>query len=86
MGEIADMMLDGTLCEGCGVYLGDEDGFPSYCVGCERGRREKRKQRPKNKKKGKDEKQIGTGSVGVLRADTTTIVRSNAGTVGMPKV
>ena len=32
MGEIADMMLDGTLCEGCGVYLEQEaPGFPGYC-------------------------------------------------------
>jgi len=32
MGEIAEMMLDGTLCEGCGVFLSDEpEGFPSYC-------------------------------------------------------
>lgn len=33
MGEIADMMLDGTLCEGCGEYIDDEggDGIPRYC-------------------------------------------------------
>lgn len=31
MGEIADAMLDGTLCEGCGAYLGDDTGFPGYC-------------------------------------------------------
>jgi hypothetical protein len=32
MGEIAEMMLDGTLCEGCGDYLGDGDeGYPQYC-------------------------------------------------------
>lgn len=31
MGEIAEMMLDGTLCEGCGEYLGEGDGFPQYC-------------------------------------------------------
>lgn len=34
MGEIADMMLDGTLCEGCGVYIGDGDGFPVRCPDC----------------------------------------------------
>lgn len=35
MGEIAEMMLDGTLCEGCGEYLdGDGDGVPRYCGGC----------------------------------------------------
>lgn len=33
MGEIADMMLDGTLCEGCGEYIdeGEAEGFPRYC-------------------------------------------------------
>ena len=34
MGEIADAMLDGTLCAGCGDYLGRDDGFPIYCAGC----------------------------------------------------
>lgn len=35
MGEIAEMMLDGTLCEGCGVFLdGDADGFPRRCDDC----------------------------------------------------
>jgi hypothetical protein len=33
MGEIADMMLDGTLCEGCGEFIDDDgaEGFPRYC-------------------------------------------------------
>lgn len=35
MGEIADMMLDGTLCACCGEYLGCDDGYPVYCAGCE---------------------------------------------------
>lgn len=38
MGEIADMMLDGTLCEQCGVYIDDELGSPGYprlCPACE---------------------------------------------------
>lgn len=34
MGDIAEMMLDGTLCEGCGEYLGEGDGYPQYCAGC----------------------------------------------------
>lgn len=35
MGEIAEMMLDGTLCEGCGVYLeGESAGDPRRCAGC----------------------------------------------------
>lgn len=32
MGDIADMLLDGTLCECCGSYIeGDGDGIPRYC-------------------------------------------------------
>jgi hypothetical protein len=41
MGEIAEMMLDGTLCEGCGTYIDDNggDGIPRYCSDeCARGR------------------------------------------------
>lgn len=45
MGEIAEMMLDGTLCEGCGVYLdGDADGYPRCCPDCARERRRAAKQ------------------------------------------
>ena len=37
MGDIADMMLDGTLCEGCGVYIEEEGhGVPRYCYACAR--------------------------------------------------
>lgn len=32
MGEYAEMMLDGTLCECCGGFLdGEAPGFPRYC-------------------------------------------------------
>lgn len=32
MGDIAELMLDGTLCEGCGVTLpGAAPGYPRYC-------------------------------------------------------
>lgn len=35
MGEIAEMMLDGTLCQVCGELLGDDaPGHPRTCVGC----------------------------------------------------
>ena len=34
MGEIAEMMLDGTLCEGCGIYMGDSYGYPRRCDDC----------------------------------------------------
>jgi tRNA(Ile2) C34 agmatinyltransferase TiaS len=36
MGEVADMMLDGDLCEGCGVYMGSPgDGYPRKCADCQ---------------------------------------------------
>ena len=39
MGEISDMMLDGTLCQTCGVAIveGPDDepaGYPVKCSGC----------------------------------------------------
>lgn len=36
MGEITEMMLEGVLCAGCGVFL-DEEGncCPTYCAACE---------------------------------------------------
>lgn len=35
MGEIAEMMLDGTLCASCGVYMdGEPAGFPEDCETC----------------------------------------------------
>ncbi len=30
-GEIAEMMLDGTLCQGCGEFMGEAQGFPGFC-------------------------------------------------------
>jgi len=37
MGDIADMMLDGTLCSNCGVYLedGNPEGYPRQCEDCQ---------------------------------------------------
>ena len=35
MGEFADMVLDGEMCEGCGVFLGGGSmGFPRKCAAC----------------------------------------------------
>lgn len=35
MGDISDLMLDGTLCECCGVYMGDGGiDTPRRCRGC----------------------------------------------------
>ena len=39
MGDIADAMLDGSLCEGCGVYMGDDVGYPRKCSACSREER-----------------------------------------------
>lgn len=40
MGEYAEMALDGTMCEGCGEYLGNGPGFPRYCSACQAANRE----------------------------------------------
>ena len=45
MGEIADMMLDGTMCQWCGEWLhGGEDGpgYPGLCSACAREERRTR--------------------------------------------
>lgn len=34
MGDVADAMLDGTLCACCGVYVGDSAGYAVYCSDC----------------------------------------------------
>ena len=34
MGEIADDMINGDMCQVCGVWLGDGDGYPRSCSGC----------------------------------------------------
>lgn len=34
MGEIAEAMLDGQMCQGCGEWLDDALGYPGYCAGC----------------------------------------------------
>lgn len=42
MGEIADMMLDGTMCSSCGVWLhdgADGPGYPQLCGSCGRSER-----------------------------------------------
>lgn len=41
MGDISEMMMEGLLCQSCGVYMGDEDdddyeapGYPVTCEDC----------------------------------------------------
>lgn len=37
MGEIAELVLDGLMCEGCGEWMGDDflAGHPRRCAACE---------------------------------------------------
>lgn len=35
MGDISEMMLDGTLCSICGQYIGECEGFPVVCPACQ---------------------------------------------------
>lgn len=35
MGEVAEMMLDGTLCEQCGTFIGEPVGYPRLCEDCQ---------------------------------------------------
>lgn len=34
MGDIADMIIEGVLCQGCGEYMGDGNGYPQWCRAC----------------------------------------------------
>lgn len=34
MGEIVEMILEGELCELCGVYIGKPVGHPRLCADC----------------------------------------------------
>jgi len=42
MGDIADMIINGDLCEECGVYMAGGAGYPRKCASCNR-RKHKRK-------------------------------------------
>ena len=35
MGVYAEMMLDGTLCEQCGTFIGEPVGYPRLCEDCD---------------------------------------------------
>lgn len=49
MGELSDMVLEGILCELCGVYIDDNSqGIPRKCKNCRRQTQgERRKKKPK---------------------------------------
>ena len=36
MGEIAESIVDGELCQSCGVYIGMACGYPRTCNHCKR--------------------------------------------------
>jgi hypothetical protein len=36
MGDVADDILDGDMCELCGEWLGDGDSYPRKCESCEK--------------------------------------------------
>ena len=39
MGDAAEDILDGLMCEDCGVLIdGDNPGYPRKCDGCKNGR------------------------------------------------
>ncbi len=35
MGEIADSIINGDVCEECGEWIGEGDGYPRKCSSCE---------------------------------------------------
>lgn len=47
MGEIADYALNGDMCQSCGEWLGDGDGYPVNCEACKKAQEEKKKRRKK---------------------------------------
>jgi hypothetical protein len=50
MGDIAEMMLDGTLCEQCGTYMGNAIGYPRVCRGCNPAKPAPAAKKPKKRK------------------------------------
>jgi len=42
MGEIAEAILEGDFCEGCGVDLGAGDGYPRRCADCQKEKAQKK--------------------------------------------
>jgi len=40
MGDVAEMILDGVLCECCGMFIGEGVGHPRDCKDCRRAQGE----------------------------------------------
>lgn len=47
MGDVADMILDGTLCEGCGKVVGGAVGYSRKCRQCEKDFKPMEKKKPR---------------------------------------
>ena len=49
MGEIADMILDGILCQCCGVFIGNKSkgDYPQYCANCAQDAKKNERRRNK---------------------------------------
>ena len=45
MGDVADAILEGDLCQGCGVYIGPGNGYPRWCKQCRSREPSRQKQR-----------------------------------------
>ena len=43
MGDIADAIIGGEMCEWCGVWLEDDDDWPHLCPECEREKKKDEK-------------------------------------------
>lgn len=43
MGDIAEMILEGILCEVCSIYIqdGEKPGYPRKCESCEQQNKER---------------------------------------------
>lgn len=54
MGDMVEMMLDGTLCEQCGGMVGDYPqavGYPRKCEDCKPKKKRRKRGKPKNIKR-----------------------------------
>lgn len=43
MGDIANDLIDGTMCQECGTYIGEGPGYPRYCSDCKPKKKKKKK-------------------------------------------
>lgn len=54
MGDIADSIINGEVCQICGVPFKYDVGYPATCKDCSRGARPIRSDKPKNPTTGKN--------------------------------